>query len=867
MSRFAKSLIVDLLEQENEIKAFFGGGFKPPTKGHFLVVKKALETYPEIDTLYVVIGTGLRDNISQDESYSIWEIYKKYLPLGKVEIIKASNSPIKYVKDYIKANTKHKSYIFIGTREDNDDDSDDFIKRKDLFDRYGDHVEVKRIITPDGISGTKAREAAKIDKYQFYQFIPDQLTNEEKETIYNYIQSALQEGTIKTNKLEELSTGKIKSKLKFILGALKQESSETKEAFSKIIKSSKGEITLTDEEKKEIGEQMKDVLKLAGLATVSLIPGGTIAAILIKLFKAEKYITPSSFKKPQIKDNIDEIVSEESNKTFDYDAQINSLTEFMLDLGLNINPLPKVEFIHDDISNAEDFFGKTAYYDPQYNKIVLYTLNRHPKDVMRSFSHEMIHHMQNCEDRLGQITTQNTNEDDHLDGIEREAYEKGNICFRNWTDTLTEAIIKDKIKCDNCGWDWKIKDGGDDLYICHKCNHDNTPQNENSQPQKKSISIDMGKVNKALLDGMDHEKETDENILAIIDSHPSGIIPHQTFLNFYSKFDKYFGEEDDSRTLDEVGLKYILNKILKLPLEDQRIIFNDYQEGNQDLEDVNWFEKYDETHQKDEEWNPVGGEKFDDSKDDIESVNKYLSKNKRLHENIDPKSQSKHKGKSSPYGSAYEPLNEGRYDRITNKISSQVFNKWKSDIDLNIDSDEEQVSEYDFSVDEQDLKFDVLTRLILEPGIDELETIDTTGAGTDKKGDFINIHLRIDPGMLPEFYGGISMLLKDIVRHEIEHLTHNIRAKSNIGIKSMPDDSVRRARIKAGELPQSEYFKLPKEIDANLQGLYLRAKKIRKPFSLVINNFLDSKNYTPKEREEILNLWRPRAKFLNLPKF
>jgi hypothetical protein len=164
MSRFAKSLIVDLLEQENEIKAFFGGGFKPPTKGHFLVVKKALETYPEIDTLYVVIGTGLRDNISQDESYSIWEIYKKYLPLGKVEIIKASNSPIKYVKDYIKANTKHKSYIFIGTREDNDADADDFIKRKDLFDRYGDHVEVKRIITPDGISGTKAREAAKIGK-------------------------------------------------------------------------------------------------------------------------------------------------------------------------------------------------------------------------------------------------------------------------------------------------------------------------------------------------------------------------------------------------------------------------------------------------------------------------------------------------------------------------------------------------------------------------------------------------------------------------------------------------------------------------------------------------------------------------------
>jgi hypothetical protein len=28
---------------------------------------------------------------------------------------------------------------------------------------------------------------------------------------------------------------------------------------------------------------------------------------------------------------------------------------------------------------------------------------------------------------------------------------------------------------DNCRWEWDIADGGDDLYICHKCGHDNTP--------------------------------------------------------------------------------------------------------------------------------------------------------------------------------------------------------------------------------------------------------------------------------------------------------------------------------------------------------------------------------------------------------
>ena len=44
-----------------------------------------------------------------------------------------------------------------------------------------------------------------------------------------------------------------------------------------------------------------------------------------------------------------------------------------------------------------------------------------------------------------------------------------------------ESIVGDSIVCDNCGWNWKIKDGGDDLYICHKCNNNNTPLNEHKE--------------------------------------------------------------------------------------------------------------------------------------------------------------------------------------------------------------------------------------------------------------------------------------------------------------------------------------------------------------------------------------------------
>jgi len=121
---------------------------------------------------------------------------------------------------------------------------------------------------------------------------------------------------------------------------------------------------------------------------------------------------------------------------FSYPPLIKSLTEYMLNKDMNIRPLPKVKFIDNDSQNAQNFFGKTAYYSPGEKLIVLYTMNRHPKDIMRSFAHEMIHHEQNCNGKLNNILTQNTNEEGDLPEIEREAYEKGNMLFRGWTDTF-----------------------------------------------------------------------------------------------------------------------------------------------------------------------------------------------------------------------------------------------------------------------------------------------------------------------------------------------------------------------------------------------------------------------------------------------
>ena len=138
-------------------------------------------------------------------------------------------------------------------------------------------------------------------------------------------------------------------------------------------------------------------------------------------------------------------IQEQASYSQDVDVKqrIRELTKYMLDKGMNIKPLPKVKFINNDVSNAKEFLGKTAYYDPNSQTIVLYTLGRHPKDIVRSFSHEMVHHEQNLEGRLDNIQTTNTQEDDHLNDIEAEANLNGTMTFRNWTDSLQEKKTKD----------------------------------------------------------------------------------------------------------------------------------------------------------------------------------------------------------------------------------------------------------------------------------------------------------------------------------------------------------------------------------------------------------------------------------------
>jgi hypothetical protein len=109
---------------------------------------------------------------------------------------------------------------------------------------------------------------------------------------------------------------------------------------------------------------------------------------------------------------------------------------------------PPELFLKGDSSNAADPLGKTGFYDPQAGSITLYITDRHPKDILRSLSHELMHHTQNCRgdfDDTGEMGEGYAQSNPHMRNMEIEAY-KASICFRDWEDSLRETIYYEHLQ-------------------------------------------------------------------------------------------------------------------------------------------------------------------------------------------------------------------------------------------------------------------------------------------------------------------------------------------------------------------------------------------------------------------------------------
>ena len=717
-----KELIKDLLpEQEEKIIATYGGGFKPPTKGHFEVVKKSIEENPDIDEFLIYVGSGEGNGITQTESISIWEIYKQYLPTNvKLE---PSKGPIGDIIRLGKNNPQDKIYFILGARDGDEGDLEDIKNRTKTIDSKHSNIEVKIITTKnEGISGTNARNASKISLDKFKTFVPTELSDEEIEQVYNIVADKITE-SVNFVSLEKTLDDMFEDlgidinftkhfKERVISRGLTEE--DIIELMEKIYDTHGDEVADLDKDENRVFTHIR---RLIDIAAVNVGYGEDYLKDLV-LKTAYKR---NSSREPEFKtNNTSPKLKVNENATYsqniDIKKEISKLTKHMIDKGMNIQPLPNLKFINGDRSNAQEFLGKTAYYDPNSQTIVLYTEGRHPKDIVRSFSHEMVHHIQNLEGRLGDVSTTNTHEDGNLNDIEAEANLKGTMTFRNWTDSLQEIIKKE-----NSNW------------------------------------------------------------------------------VVYSKSGRKLGTHQTKKSAEK---------------QLQAIHINQTQ--NEDTKD------------------PFG-------------LNQYARE---------------------LMGEVKSTTNEGRYDTISNKISSLAFKEIK---DIHDKGDVKGTFEFSVGpagelndIEYGDLEFDVEGHVEITDGIYKVDG--GSNAGVDIEGDevhpFISIKFQVPKN--PKWQE-VSMDLKDVARHEIEHLTHDgLNLKPN---KYTDPQLISRALIKLGLQPDVEYYKLDSEIDAMLQGMYFKAKKSKIPFKKVINDYLNKVGLNDQEKKEVITIWRSRRKALSLPMF
>lgn len=134
---------------------------------------------------------------------------------------------------------------------------------------------------------------------------------------------------------------------------------------------------------------------------------------------------------------------------------------------------PKVHFVADP-NNAKNILGRTGHYDPDKEEITVYITNRHGKDVLRSFAHELLHHIQGCEgmmDKHDMSATSDPNyimHDKYLKFLEADAFKRGNICFRKWEATLKGKLAMNESKVLDEKKKKKKKFSKTKLKIAHK---------------------------------------------------------------------------------------------------------------------------------------------------------------------------------------------------------------------------------------------------------------------------------------------------------------------------------------------------------------------------------------------------------------
>ena len=120
-----------------------------------------------------------------------------------------------------------------------------------------------------------------------------------------------------------------------------------------------------------------------------------------------------------------------------YKKYIKSLAEYIDRNCFKLRPFPKVII---DRTEQDGVFIRTGHYDFNKQEITIYVNGRHIKDILRSVAHELVHHNQYLEGKIkpekidGDKLIGESENVKYLNSLEEDAYLRGNIAFRKWTE-------------------------------------------------------------------------------------------------------------------------------------------------------------------------------------------------------------------------------------------------------------------------------------------------------------------------------------------------------------------------------------------------------------------------------------------------
>lgn len=233
-------------------------------------------------------------------------------------------------------------------------------------------------------------------------------------------------------------------------------------------------------------------------------------------------------------------------------------------------------------------------------------------------------------------------------------------------------------------------------------------------------------------------------------------------------------------------------------------------------------------------------------------------------------------------------LIEGAYDKVVGEVNKAVFKKIKdalsgagtyekpkkykgytiykdpiptqSLIDLFINEDR---TIYIGEFETPDGSFEVQLKFAVSPdAVKPGEFFIDGNADDDEDFPTIEIHIGINSASDTVVFSKLQPVLRDLVRHEIEHLTHGSTSPLLKTSKLIRGDKAMRVKIRQNPKLYFKYFLLPKEVDANIHGLYSKAKTMKKPYQEVVDEYLDSLVddgvIDPNNRAEIYKKWKAR---------